>query len=57
MFYVFYVHFLNVLCPNEISEAFITFGIKCLGIALSWIQVWCKRFEGDRRYENFRLLT
>ena len=32
-------------------------GIKSLGIALSWIQVWCKRFEGDKRCNNFRLLT
>ena len=34
-----------------------TFGIKCLGIILSWIQVWCKRIEGDRRCDNFCLLT
>ena len=31
--------------------------IKCLGIILSWIQIWCKRFEGDRWCDNFYLLT
>ena len=56
-FTYFYVDFKCILCPNKISELFKIFCIECLGIALSGIQVWCKRFEGNRRCDNFYLLT
>ena len=39
---VFMYIFKCILRPNDISEVFKTFGIKCLGIVLSCIQVWCK---------------
>ena len=29
--------------------------IKCLGIVLSYIQVWCKQFKGDTGCDNFHL--
>ena len=45
------------LVPKQISEFFKIFCIKCSSIALSGIQVWRKRFEGDRRCDNFHLLT
>ena len=45
-----------ILCSNEIPEAFKVFCIKCLGTILSWIQVWCKQFKGDRKCDNFCLL-
>ena len=54
---ILYTFLKCILCPNEILKAFKTFGIKCLGIVLSWMQVWCKRIEGDRRCDNFCLLT
>ena len=35
---ILYAFLKCILCSNEISEVFKTFGIKCLGIILSWIK-------------------